>query len=226
MIPAHHVLLPIPGSVVPQPVADDSQNRPASPEPASAAPAIRSKSMLSRLGSDPDQPKRQRATAVSRTSSGRTRERRAAPGKSVSVRSLISRSNNVQHSIIDDSADRFSVSESFEMDELSDKGNRGTGALTSGEESAQLAAMMDPATPISCRSSGSSLHQPLGSSRNSKFTGPLKDIYPDDVIVRPQRQNEIIWSQVMDINEHWKTHTAEDSGEMRMHAPRGVICCR
>ena len=62
---------------------------------------------------------------------------------------------------------------------------------------------------------------PLDSSRDAKFTGPLKDLYPDDVIVRPHRQNEVVWNHVMDINEHWQTHAAEDSGETRHCRPRG-----
>ena len=96
----------LPGSV-PQPVAEDSENRTSPHEP--PAPASRSQSMLSRLGSHmgPFEPKSIRGAPATPTSSGKRRERRPALSKSVSVRSLISQSNSVHRM---DPVDRSSSS--------------------------------------------------------------------------------------------------------------------
>ena len=201
MVPVGHNLLP--GSVS-QPVAEDSENVAATLEP--LPPVTRTPSVTWGRESNTDEPKELRRP--SRSTSGNGSQRRSVPGKSVSVASLISKSNSV-HGM--EGLEGFSTSnDSLNLDDRSAYG-RSTGSFTNDKESAQLAAMMDPAIPNYPPGSP----RPLDSSRDSKFTGPLKDIYPDDIIVRPQRQNDVVWDQVMDINEHWQTHAAEDSGEAR-----------
>ena len=139
------------------------------------------------------------------TRSASARARRPA-SKSVSVRSLI-------HQSIDDQSSGASSGDTTlrPLDSAHRFGSAGE---------AQLRAMLDPSGAL-----GAPGPAFLTSRR---FSGPLSELYPEDIIVRPTRQDELLWNEVMEINCGWMSHDAEASGDpqnpsFRTHSAEDLV---